>query len=92
MAGDKTFLQEFCKRKCDLKKLIRKAKPDDIKSIVDMSTQILQKKIPLNKRQLKLVAQNRHALRHLCHPKYSIKSKKRYLIQHGGSKKGGCSW
>ena len=80
----KNIYSQLCKRKCDYKKVMRKAKPDDVKAVVELSADILRKKIPLNKAQVKLVMANRHALRHLVHPGYSINSKRRYLAQRGG--------
>src|SRR5204863_4580226 len=78
--------QQLGKRKCDYRAVIRKATDDDMKTLVDMSTNILRKKVPLSKRHVKLVMQNRKAMRHLVHPQYSLKSKRRFLIkqQSGG--------
>src|SRR3977135_1846816 len=69
----------------DFKKVLKKAKTDDVKAVIELTTKIMSKKIPLSKKYVKIIMDNRHRLRHLVHPKYSIKSKKRYLRQHGGS-------
>src|SRR3977135_465275 len=69
----------------DFKKVLKKAKTDDVKAVIELTTKIMSKKIPLSKKYVKIIMDNRHRLRHLVHPKYSIKSKKRYLKQHGGS-------
>src|SRR5436190_23891720 len=82
--GQSDICKQLCKRKCDFKALLRKASDDDIKAVVDMSASVLSKKVPLNKPHVKLVLQNRRALRHLVHPQFSMRSKKKYLIKQQG--------
>src|SRR5436190_6738611 len=82
--GQSDICKQLCKRKCDFKALLRKASDDDIKAVVDMSASMLSKKVPLNKPHVKLVLQNRRALRHLVHPQFSLRSKKKYLIKQQG--------
>ena len=84
MVCKKGFLHELCSKKCDFKKTMKRAKPEDVKAVVELATNILSKKIPLKKRHIKIVLANRRMLRHLVHPSYSIQSKRRYLIQRGG--------
>src|SRR5277367_5219280 len=44
----------------------------------------MKKRIPLSKKGLKFVIAKRRELRHILNPKYSLKSKKRFIIQKGG--------
>src|SRR3977135_3878629 len=69
----------------DFKKVMKKANVEDVKAVIALTTRVMSKKIPLSKKYIKIIMDNRHRLRHLVHPKYSMKSKKRYLRQHGGS-------
>src|SRR5204863_9375988 len=82
--GQSDICKQLCKRKCDFKALLRKASDDDIKAVVDMSASVRSKKVPLNKPRVKLVLQNRRALRHLVHPQFSLRSKKKYLVKQQG--------
>ena len=68
----------------DLKSVIRKCKCEDVNKIVEMVVRVMSKKLPVNKTNGKLLTENRHIFRHLVHPKYSWKSKKKYLLQKGG--------
>src|SRR3977135_3688521 len=79
------FLKRLNKSRTEdhFKKVMKKAKVDDVKAVIDLTTKIMCKKIPLSKKYVKIIMDNRHRLQHLVHPKYSIKSKKRYLRQHG---------
>src|SRR5436190_19358026 len=80
--GQSDICKQLCKRKCDFKALMRKASDDDIKAVVDMSASVLRKKVPLNKPHIKLVLQNRRALRHLVHTLLSLRRKKNFFIRH----------
>src|SRR5277367_1773186 len=44
----------------------------------------MKKRIPLSKKGVKFVISKRRELRHVLNPKYSLKSKKRFIIQKGG--------
>src|SRR3981189_3823090 len=81
------FLKRLSKTKSDddVKRVMRTAKPDDIKAVIDLTVKIMSKKVPLGKKYIKLIMENRRTLRHLVHPKYSSNSKKRYFIQRGGT-------
>ena len=75
LAANKKFVNSLCK--CspeDLKKKLKCANKDQIKTLVDLT---LPKKIQITK-------QNGKFLRHIVHPSFSIKSKKRFMIQKGG--------
>src|SRR3981189_1427451 len=85
MSGD--FLARLNKARSndEFKRVMRKAKPEDVKAVIDLTMRIMRKKIPLSKKYVAIIMKNRHRLRHMVHPKFSIKSKKRYFVQHGGS-------
>src|SRR5271156_5645522 len=72
----------------DFKATIRKCKCEDIQKIVQMLVLVLSKKVPISPRHVRFIKNNRKCLRHMVHPQYSWKSKKRYLIQHRGTIKG----
>src|ERR1700727_3177482 len=67
------------------KKALKNASSNDIQQVVDLSTNVLKKKIPLGKKDVNNVIANRRLLRHLVHPRFGWASKKKYLIQHGGA-------
>src|SRR5271156_1960975 len=68
----------------EFKSTIRKCKCDDIQKIVKMLVLAMSKQVPVSKPIAKFLQKNRKCLRHLVHPQYSWKSKKRYLMQRGG--------
>src|SRR5271156_6784624 len=68
-----------------IKKLIRLASKDEMKSLVDGTVRLLRKEIPVRRKMKKEILRNRRILRHVVHPSYSLNSKKRYLIQKGGA-------
>jgi hypothetical protein len=81
------FIKRFCcarndsNRKC----MLRKASVDEIKTILDIALNIMKKNIPISKREVSFVKAKRRHFRHILHPKYSLASKRRYLIQKGGA-------
>src|SRR3981189_1237239 len=85
MSGDFIKRLNKVRNNDEFKKVMRKAKPDDVKAVIDLTTRIMRKKIPLSKKYVAIILQNRHRLRPLVHPKFTIKSEKRYFVQHGGS-------
>src|SRR5271156_791676 len=70
----------------DFKSAIRSCKCDDIQKIVKMLVLVMSKKVPVSKRIARFLREDRKYLRHLVHPQYSWKSKRRYLMQSGGTK------
>src|SRR5271156_4946567 len=72
----------------DFKATIRKCKCEDIQKIVQMLVLVLSKKVPVSPRHVRFIKNNRKCLRHLVHPQYSLKSKKIYLMKHGGTLSG----
>src|SRR5277367_3136224 len=45
----------------------------------------MHKKIPIPKTMIRLLRNNRHVMRHLISPSYSLRSKQKYLVQKGGA-------
>src|SRR5271167_1698649 len=86
-----SILRRLCRCKSDdeFKKVLRNTKSKEMPEIVDMLVKVMSKKIPVSKRVAKSITQNRRHFRHLVHPKYSLQSKRRYILQQsGGSLKG----
>src|SRR3977135_1608274 len=85
LAANKKFVNSLCK--CspeELKKKLKCANKDQIKTLVDLTLNIMKKNIAISPKKVKIIKQNRKFLRHIVHPSFSIKSKKRFMIQKGG--------
>jgi hypothetical protein len=85
---EKQFLRRVVKasRNGDFKNVMRKAKKEDIEELVGAIVQLLRKTTPpLKKKTVKVLQTNRRLLRHLVHPTYSWRSKRRYMVQKGGA-------
>src|SRR5277367_3965089 len=80
---NKAFVKSLCK-KGDCGMILKKANPEQIKTLVDITLNIMKKRIPLSKKGVKFVIAKRRELRHIVNPKYSLKSKKRFIVQKGG--------
>src|SRR5277367_6219921 len=78
-----SFVKSLCKNG-DCGKILKKATPEQVKTLVDITLNIMKKRIPLSKKGVKFVISKRRELRHILNPKYSLKSKKRFIIQKGG--------
>src|SRR5277367_1266801 len=77
------FVKSLCKNG-DCSTILKKASPEQVKTLVDITLNIMKKRIPLSKKGVKFVISKRRELRHILNPKYSLKSKKRFIIQKGG--------
>src|SRR5277367_228601 len=77
------FVKSLCK-KGDCSTILKKATPEQVKTLVDLTLNIMKKRIPLSKKGVKFVLSKRRELRHILNPKYSLKSKKRFIVQKGG--------
>src|SRR3981189_872704 len=85
LATNKEIVNSLCKCSAeDLKKRLKCANKDQIKTLVDLTFNIMKKNIPVCPKKIKFIKQNRKFLRHIVHPSFSLKSKKRYMIQKGG--------
>ena len=81
-------MKKFAKRLscCNVKTVkdvIKNASKDELRHLVAHTMDIMKKKISASPQLIKLIRQNRGALRHVVHPQYSLKSKRKYLIQKG---------
>ena len=79
------FLKSLCKGDCnDIKAKLKKASPEEIKTIVDVTLNVMKKRIPMSKKGVNFVKAKRRELCHVLDPKYSLNSKKRFITQRGG--------
>src|SRR3981189_2730243 len=91
LTANKKFVNSLCKCSTeDFKKRLKCANKDQIKTSVDLTFNIMKKNIPVCSKKVKFIKQNRQKLnrkflRHIVHPSFSPKSKKRYMIQKGGT-------
>src|SRR3981189_2546175 len=86
LATNKEIVNSLCKCSAeDLKKRLKCANKDQIKTLVDLTFNIMKKNIPVCPKKIKFIKQNRKFLRHIVHPSFSLKSKMRYMIQKGGA-------
>ena len=86
MADEGGLLHKLCKTRKPSKfqSILKKANEKEIKGLVSGIVNVMKKKVPISKRRACMIRKNRRMLRHLVHPTYSWKSKRRYLLQHGG--------
>src|SRR5277367_1764145 len=77
------FVKSLCK-KGDCGAILKKATPEQVKTLVDITLNIMKKRIPLSKKGVKFVMSKRRELRHVLNPKYSLKSKKLFTVQKRG--------
>src|SRR5271163_2056477 len=83
----KGFLKHLsCCNKKSLPGIIKHACKKDFRRLISFTMEVMRKHVKVSPELARLIKQNRHALRHIVHPLYSLKSKKQYLIQHGGGK------
>src|SRR5271163_4828038 len=81
----KGFLKQLsCCNKKSLPGIIKHACKKDLRRLINFTMEVMRKHVKVTPELARLIKQNRHTLRHIVHPLYSLKSKKRYLIQHGG--------
>jgi len=86
LQSNRVFVSQFYKIKdpIQLKKLVQKASPEQIKTLLNVTLNIMNKNLPANKKAFKFIKAKRSSIRHILHPKYFFASKRRYLIQKGG--------
>src|SRR5271167_2348802 len=83
----KGFLKQLsCCNKKSLPGIIKHACKKDLRRFINFTMEVMRKHVKVSPELARLIKQNRHILRHIVHPLYSLKSKKQYLIQHGGGK------
>ena len=83
----KSFLCQLARsNKNSFPGIIKHAKRKDFRRLVDLTLDVMRKRIDVEPKLQRLIKQNRRQFRHLVHPSFSLKSKKRYLLQKGGAK------
>src|SRR5271163_2444189 len=83
----KGFLKQLsCCNKKSLPGIIKHACKKDFRRLISFTMEVMRKHVKVSPELARLIKQNRHTLRHIVHPLYSLKSKKQYLIQHGGGR------
>src|SRR5271167_4127108 len=86
----KGFLKQLsCCNKKSLPGIIKHACKKDLRRFINFTMEVMRKHVKVSPELARLIKQNRHVLRHIVHPLYSLKSKKQYLIQHGVGKLAG---
>src|SRR5277367_685203 len=60
----------------------------DLREFITFVSEVMQKKIRIPKAMIRLIRNNRHVMRHLISPSYSLRSKQKYLVQKGGAGSG----
>src|SRR5579864_7000787 len=81
--------QLSCCNKNSYKGIIKHANKIELRDLLDFVKDVFAKKVPISNKTGKLIRRNRHALLYLLHPKYSLRSKRKYLIQKGGGSEKG---
>src|SRR5277367_4043753 len=88
----KSFLCRLANcNKIFFKGIIKHADKKDLREFINFVSEVMHKKIPIPKTMIRLLRKNRHVMRHLISPSYSLRSKEKYLIQKGGAGLGGIS-
>ena len=81
----KSFLCRLANcNKNSFKGVIKHADKKDLREFINFVSTVMHKKIPIPKAMIRLLRNNRHVMRHLISPSYSLKSKQKYLVQKGG--------
>src|SRR5271163_1804824 len=82
----KSFLCRLANcNKNSFKGIIKHADKKDLREFISFVSEVMHKKIPIPKAMIRLLRNNRHVMRHLISPSYSLRSKQKYLVQKGGA-------
>src|SRR5277367_4968727 len=82
----KSFLCRLANcNKNSFKGIIKHADKKDLREFISFVSEVMHKKIPIPKTMIRLIRNNRHVMRHLISPSYSLRSKQKYLVQKGGA-------
>src|SRR5277367_2126220 len=87
MKGFLTQLARSTKR--TFPSIIKHANKKDFRRLIQYTLEIMRRNVKIRPELKRIIRKNRRIFRHLVHPAYSMKSKRRYLIQKGGGGKGG---
>src|SRR5277367_1908841 len=86
MKGFLTQLARSTKR--TFPSIIKNANKKDFRRLMQYMLEIMRRNVKIRPELKRVIRKNRRLFRHLIHPTYSMKSKRRYLIQKGGGKGG----
>src|SRR5277367_1928420 len=86
MKGFLTQLARSTKR--TFPSIIKNANKKDFRRLMQYMLEIMRRNVKIRPELKRVIRKNRRLFRHLVHPAYSMKSKRRYLIQKGGGKGG----
>src|SRR5277367_4702719 len=82
----KSFLCRLANcNKNSFKGIIKHADQNDLREFITFVSEVMHKKNPIPKTMIRLIRNNRHVIRHLISPSYSLRSKQKYLVQKGGA-------
>src|SRR5277367_2092286 len=85
----KSFLCRLANcNKNSFKGIIKHADKKDLRKFITFVSEVMHKKIPIPKTMIRLIRNNRHVMRYLISPSYSLRSKQKYLVQKGGAGSG----
>src|SRR5277367_3623926 len=85
----KSFLCRLANcNKNSFKGIIKHADKKDLREFITFVSEVMHKKIPIPKTMIRMIRNNRHVMRHLISPSYSLRSKQKYLVQKGGAGSG----
>src|SRR5277367_6842871 len=88
----KSFLCRLANcNKNSFKGIIKHADKKDLREFITFVSEVMHKKITIPKTMIRMIRNNRHVMRHLISPSYSLRSKQKYLIQKGGAGLGSIS-
>src|SRR5277367_5453482 len=85
----KGFLTQLARNtKRTFPSIIKHANKKDFRRLIQYTLEIMRRNVKIRPELKRIIRKNRRIFRHLVHPAYSMKSKRRYLIQKGGGKGG----
>src|SRR5277367_5605437 len=86
MKGFLTQLARSTKR--TFPSIIKHANKKDFRRLIQYTLEIMRRNVKISPELKRIIRKNRRLFLHLVHPAYSMKSKRRHLIQKGGGKGG----
>src|SRR5271156_6056815 len=84
-----SFLDRLCKchkKPKGIKDVVKKCSDDEMRAFVDVLFNIMKKNVPISKKLEDVIRLHRKQIVHLIDPKYSLKSKRKYFVQSGGTR------
>src|SRR5277367_4834649 len=85
----KGFLTQLARNtKRTFPNIIKHANKKDFRRLIQYTLEIMRRNVKIRPELKRIIRKNRRLFRHLVHPAYFMKSKRRYLIQKGGVKGG----